>query len=269
MRNSDCEWEKFDQREYVERNYGEALQADFVVLRKLARFYETTPTGGEHVEIGSGPNLYPLMVAAKHRDRIHVTDIAESNLNYVQSELISGLTDIWRRWHSRLRQLQGGYQTDDEMVQRLRDICTFEQISVLDLPAHSYDSSSMMFVAESMTNDLGEYGDALLKSVRCVRPGGSFAVALMLKSHGYNAGDASFPAVPVRPPEIKALIDPEASEIEYSEISFNVREGHEGMLLATGRHKEQSILKSRGASARALQRLDNPYTSRADQTRDV
>ena len=142
------------------------------------------------------------------------------------------------------------------MVQRLRDICTFEQISVLDISENSYDSSSMMFVAESMTNDLGEYGEALLKSVRCVRPGGSFAVALMLNSHGYNAGDATFPAVPVKPQEIKALIDPEASEVEYSEISFNVREGHEGMLLVTGHHKRPSILKRHDSSATAVTSLE-------------
>ena len=235
LRTDDCDWEKFGQHEYVERNYGEALDADLEIIEKLASFYESTPSGGDHIEIGAGPNLYPLMAAAKHRDSVHVTDVGASNLEYVQSEMTRGLGDVWHRWHGRLRDVGGGYDTNDEMVERLREVCTYEQMSVLDIPDNSYDSSSMMFVAESMTNDYDEFATALQRSVRCVRPGGSFSVALMLNSQGYNAGDEEFPAVPVTPDDVKAIIGPEASEAEYSEIDFNVREGHEGMLLVTGR----------------------------------
>ena len=120
------------------------------------------------------------------------------------------------------------------MAQRLRSVCTLEQVSVLDIPEDRYDSSSMMFVAESMTNDSQEFADALLKSVRCIRPGGSFAVALMLNSQGYSTGYVTFPAVPVGTHDVKAVIDPEAPEAEYSRIDLNVREGHEGIMLVTG-----------------------------------
>ena len=240
MRNTQCDWESFGQQEYVEKNYDEALQADKIILGQLADFFATAPTGGQHIEIGSGPNLYPLMAAAKHRDRIVVTDIATSNLAYIKSEIDSGLSELWKRWHSRLQQLQGGYDTDSEMVSRLRDVCAYEQVSVLDLPEGCYDSCSMMFVAESMTSDFDEFSCALQRSVRCLRPGGSFAVALMLNSQGYNAGEAVFPAVPVTADDAKTIIDPEASGVSYREIDFNVREGHEGILLSTGHRKQVS-----------------------------
>ena len=192
------------------------------------------PCGGDHTEIGAGPNLYPLMAAARHRDRVHVTDIAESNLRYVQSELDQGFSATWKRWHSALRAVGGGYDTDEAMVRRLCEICTFDQVSVLDLPEGCYDSCSMMFVAESITNDVAEFAAALLQSVRCVRVGGSFVVALMLNKPGY-AGDATFPAVPVTRSDVETLISPEADGVGYTDIGFNVRAGHDGMLLVAGR----------------------------------
>ena len=121
------------------------------------------------------------------------------------------------------------------MVRRLCEICAFEQVSVLDIAEGCYDSGSMMFVAESITNDVDEFAAALLQSVRCVRVGGSFVTALMLHSQGYNAGDATFPAVPVTRSDVETLINPEADRVAYTDIGLNVRAGHDGMLLVAGR----------------------------------
>ena len=237
MRNAQYDWESFGQQKYVKNNYDEALPPDKIILEQLTEFYAVAPVGGQHIEIGAGPNLYPLMAAAKHRDRIIVADIAASNLAYIQAQINSGLSDLWKRWHSRLQQLQGGYDTDSEMVSRLHGVCVYEQVSVLDLPEGCYDSCSMMFVAESMTSDFDEFSCALQRSVRCLRTGGSFAVALMLNSQGYNDGKTVFPAVPVTTSDAKTIIDPEASGVSYCEIDFNVRAGHDGILLATGYRK--------------------------------
>ena len=91
-----------------------------------------------------------------------------------------------------------------------------------------------------MTSDYDEFSCALQRSVRCLLVGGSFAVALMLNSQGYNAGKTVFPAVSVTAGDAKTIIDPEASGVSYREINFNVREGHEGILLATGYRKQVS-----------------------------
>ena len=247
MRNAQYNWESFGQQIYVKNNYDDALPPDEIILEQLTEFYAVAPLDGQHIEIGAGPNLYPLMAAAKYRDRILVTDIAASNLAYIQAQIDSGLSDLWKRWHSRLQQHHGGYDTDSEMVSRLRDVCTYERVSVLDLPEGCYDSCSMMFVAESMTDEFDEFACALRRAVRCVRPGGSFAIALMLNSQGYNAGETVFPAVPVTTDDAKTVIDPEASGVSYREIDFNVREGHEGMLLATGHRKQADASLRLGA----------------------
>ena len=232
--NSEYDWERFHQQEYVERNYSKAFEADIVLLQKLKDFYETTPFGGSHIEIGIGPNLYPLMTVAPYRDRIEVTDIAASNLDYIKNELRAGLTDTWKRWHSRLQAIHGGYPTEVEMVDHLTAICNFELVSIFDIAEDSHDSSSMMFVAESITAHPLEFEAGLFKAVRCVRPGGNFVMALMLNSYGYKTHNMIMPAVPITKHDVQALLENEVREAEYTVIDFNVRAGHEGMLLVTG-----------------------------------
>ena len=186
--NRDHNWEAFGQAEYSQRNYGEALLPDIEISRRLIAFHESLPPGGSYIEIGVGANLLPLLAAAPLRDQIVVTDVSAANLAYVRQEIADGLSPLWRAWHERLDASRGESQPLEKTLQRLRELCVFEQVSVLDLSDGTYDASSMMFVAESMTGRLDEFTEACQRCVRCVRPGGGFAAALMLESRGLLRG---------------------------------------------------------------------------------
>ena len=72
--NADYNWEDFDCAAYVGNNYETLLDPDKAILGRLMDFYQDLPPGGSVLEIGAGPNLYPILAASKAAGEIHVTD---------------------------------------------------------------------------------------------------------------------------------------------------------------------------------------------------
>lgn len=237
-RNLDCDWEQFDCDAYVFKNYSEVSSPDRVILEHLIDLHRELPVGGEMIEIGAGPNLYPLMAASRYRDNILVTDISDVNLRYLQHHIASPqAAPPWNRWLSLIQALDTAYRSLGSNLNLLQDRCQFRQLSVFDLSEASYDVSSMHFVAESITNDYGEFVLACQRAVRCVRVGGSFVASFMLSSQGYLTGDVDFPATNVGPDEILSILSSEASDLRHVVLEGYeniVREGHTGILVAIG-----------------------------------
>ena len=236
--NLDCDWEQFNCDAYVSKNYSEISKPDRVILEHLIGLHRDLPLGGEMIEIGAGPNLYPLMAASVYRQSILVTDISEVNLRYLQHHIsLPEASRPWNRWLSLIQTLDTAYQRLGSSLNFLQDRCRFEQLSIFDLPAACYDFSSMHFVAESITNDYHEFMLACQKALRCLRVGGSFVASFMLSSQGYFTGDVDFPATNVGRDEILSILSKESSQLKHVVLEGSenvVREGHTGILLAFG-----------------------------------
>ena len=236
--NLDCDWDKFDCDAYVSKNYSEVSVPDRAILEQLIDIHGTLPPGGEMIEIGAGPNLYPLIAASIHRDRILVTDVSDTNLRYLQQHIaLPQTSEPWNRWLTLTQQIDPAYDYLGSNLNILRDRCRFERVSVYDLPEAAWDFSSMHFVAESISNEYREFVLACEKSLRCVRPGGSFVASFMLSSHGYSTGDIDYPATAVGADEILSVLSRDCDELNHIilEGSENiVREGHTGILFAFG-----------------------------------
>ena len=91
----------------------------------------------------------------------------------------------------------------------------------------------MHFVAESMTQNHEEFAKACQSAVSSLKPGGKFVASFMLSSEGYSTGSAEFPAVNLDGNAVVQTLAPMLENIDARELSFNVREGHEGMLSVT------------------------------------
>ena len=235
--NDSCDWETFDATSYLNDNYLTSKPVDEVILSRLASFHRALGSGGTCIEIGCGPNLYPVLAGLPHRDAIVLSDVSHSNLSYLESQIWSSLDPMWESWQRQLQRIDGAYGAVTDVGKTLRKKCSLREMSVLDLPEAVFDCSSMHCVAESMTNDWAEFVEACKRSVRCLKPGGGFAVSLMLHSEGYSTGMAQFPAVPVSADAAVQCFASEASDLDYVVLDderYHIREGHDGMIFISG-----------------------------------
>ena len=237
LKNSDYDWEQFRVVSYVNDNYGMRRAPDLIILECLVDFHRSLTPGGHGIEIGAGPNLYPILAACGIRSRVAVTDVAGVNLQYLSSQIESSLSEPWRSWYATLLSIDADYPNIEEAPAILQDMCTFEQLSIFDLPNSAYDYASMHFVAESITSSVVEFEKACHKAVRCIRPGGGFAFSLMLGSEGYSTDDIFFPAVFISVEPTLAIFASETSSLNHlvlTDEDHQVRDGHSGMLFVSG-----------------------------------
>ena len=106
-----------------------------------------------------------------------------------------------------------------------------------DLPAEKWQLGTMFFVAESMTQDDGEFRAALSKFIGALEPGSPFAATFMACSKGYEVATTSFPALYVTADDIGArFTDLGATDLDVhlNATPDRVRPGYEGMIVATG-----------------------------------
>ena len=236
--NLDCDWDLFDCDAYVSKNYSKVSAPDRVILEQLIDIHSDLPPGGEMIEIGAGPNLYPLIAASIHRDRILVTDVSNATLRYLQQHIAAPQVSVpWNLWLTLAQKLDPEYHDLGSSLNLLHDRCTFKRVSVYNLPKAAYDFSSMHFVAESITNEYREFLLACEKALQCVRNGGSFVASFMLSSQGYSTGDIDYPATAVGADEILSVLSRHCTELSHIVLEGSeniVRQGHTGILLAYG-----------------------------------
>jgi hypothetical protein len=95
----------------------------------------------------------------------------------------------------------------------------------------------MFFVAESITRDPGEFARAIGCFVGALQPGSPFAASFMSGSSGYPVGGVTYPALPVAANDIVehfTRLGVSKLNVKQLETSQLVRDGYEGMIVATG-----------------------------------
>lgn len=253
--NADVKWADFPSEDYWDRNYKELLPPDQRILQLVGSFFSKTCPKKSHVEraidVGSGTNLYPALLMLPWADQILLTDYSESNVCWLQDQVmddeIGGDTQwTWEPFWRELHTLKG-YNQITAPRKQLKAACTgaggqaaIEKCSVFDLPPARWQLGTMFFVAESITRDCAEFATAIQSFVGALEPYSPFAAAFMSGSDGYPLGEVTevtYPALPVTAQDIwdhftRLHVDGlSVDEIEASEL---VRDGYEGMIVATG-----------------------------------
>lgn len=233
-RNCDFDWDDFDPSVYVSNNYSEVSSADAMVIEKLAEFYRTKKAPQDVLEVGVGPNLYPLLAALPVAGRVVALELAKSNLEYLHSQLVTP-SPYWKNFWSKLSGLSKMYSDIAEPFEELKRTTEIQRGSIFNLEPMSTDLASMHFVAESITADEREFRSACQSFIKSVRPGGAFVASFMTQSLGYKIGHAWFPAVFINNQEIRSAFNMDGiNALVHSITAPQIREGHGGMSMVIG-----------------------------------
>lgn len=248
VRNADAPWNKFSPDDYWRQNYGELQPEDHEIIRRVSRFFTQTFAGRapvrRGVDVGSGSNLYPALLMLPWTEQILLTDFSASNVRWLRDQLADdAVAWTWRPFW-RVLQESEGYNQIGEPRKHLRETCVsepgyagIEQHSVFGLPAAPWDVGTMFFVAESITEDPVEFRAAIAGFVGALKPGAPFAMAFMAGSHGYSVASICFPALPITPDDVRrhlTQLGARELSVELLQTKLRVRDGYEGMIVATG-----------------------------------
>ncbi|MCY1143702.1 hypothetical protein OWR29_37350 [Actinoplanes sp. Pm04-4] len=238
MRNGDVDWDLWPVTDYLDEVYRAIAPDDDAVLVHHSAFYRQLPPGSvaRSLELGGGPNLYPLMLAAAVSRDIEVVEPSAASVAYLETQLREGPEDSWQVFYRRCRQLQ------PELPATLDDALSgvhVRRAAAADLAPGTYDLASMHFVAESATEDFDEFRTLCTAYARSVRPGGRLVAAFMENMGNYRIGDGpTWPGYPVDTATVRAVFEPLTSSLTVDRVDgAPTSEGYEttGMVLLTGR----------------------------------
>ena len=238
MRNSDADWDRWPVATYVDELYRAVQPDDDAVLVHHSAFYRRFPPGAfaRSLELGAGPNLYPLMLAAAVSRDIEVVEPSAASVAYLEGQLRDGPDPSWELFHRRCRSLQPALPgTLGETLARVR----VRRGGALDLTPGTYDLASMHFVAESATEDADEFRSLCRAWVESVRPGGRLVGAFMENMGRYRIGDGpDWPGYPVDSGVVRAVFEPMTEELVIDRVDgVATSAGYQttGMVLLTAR----------------------------------
>jgi hypothetical protein len=212
------DWDRWPVADYLGEFYRELLPVDGAVIDHHSAVYRRLAPGsvGSSVEVGAGPNLYPLMLAAAASRRIVAVERSAANVGYLTGQLRDGPDPSWAPFYARCRREQPALPgTMAEALSRVEVV----RDSVLRLAPGGHDMASMNFVAESVTEDFAEFTRFCLAFVRAVRPGGQLVAAFMENMGRYYLGEgAPWPGRPVDAGVIREVFAPYTEDLVVTRV---------------------------------------------------
>jgi SAM-dependent methyltransferase len=234
---SPLDWNAFDSQAYLNQNYAFVRDDDRALLSLTVDAFRGSSDLLDIVDIGTGPNLYPLLAMLPRARSLTAWEISSANVAWLKAEVAApALRPVWQAFWEIVRDLYAEPLPPTPQA-LLRSRLTQTLGSVFDLPHNHWDAASMFFCAESITNSMDEFERALLAWARCVKPGGRLVAAFMENSLGYTVGDRSYPAMCLTREALAAAISPLLSDAVFTYVARppSGREGYTGMVFAHGR----------------------------------
>jgi hypothetical protein len=241
--NRDCRWDRFNPEWYFHHNYDAVRQDDHQLLlwirEEFVHRFDLRGGFRRGIDIGPGANLYPALAMAPYCHSITLRDFAQPNVDWLQREIAKRFRPSWYDFWDILSD-EGEYKLIHDPREYLAARVTCERGSIFDLPKRAYDIGTMFFVAESITSDQREFENAVRAFVNSLRPNAPFAAAFMKGSRGYRVDTESYPAVAIDSDRVRDCLagiayDVDIRVIELHETDEPLRDGYDGMILATGR----------------------------------
>jgi len=248
VRNAQAPWGSLSAELYYEHNYRNLIAEDQEIIRQVSPFFVQAFAHRDRAElaidVGSGSNLYPALLMLPWANHIQLIDYSPRNVSWLRRELLDQERPwAWRPFWLELEEWEG-YSQISEPRKQLRDTCFSDpehdgvrQFSVFDLPAATWQLGTMFFVAEGITEDFAEFRQAIARFVGALQSGSPFAATFMAGSRGYEVDGIWFPALPITCEDVRECLEKlGASElsVQMTETPPHVREGYQGMILATG-----------------------------------
>ncbi|WP_435971628.1 class I SAM-dependent methyltransferase [Streptomyces sp. Qhu_M48] len=235
-RNRDADWNAWPVADYLAENYRRLHPLDIGVIRHHAAVYRGYAPGtlARTLELGAGPNLYPLMQAGAASRRIDALEPGAACVRYLRHQLEAGPDASWRPFYTLCRSLDPALP--ESCTEALRPVRVVPGTAA-DLVPGGYDLASMNFVAESVTEDFGEFAALCAAFVGAVRPGGRLLAAFMERMPSYRIGEGPvWPACPVDEGTLRAVFAPRTTGLRITRVAKDrtlPEYGDSGVLLLT------------------------------------
>lgn len=234
LHNSDVVWDRFDTAGYLADNYAVLHDFDRRIITALSPYYRALAAGSlaSSLDIGTGPNLYPLMLAGAASRRLVALDHSASNVAYLERVSREGADPGWEPFWQLCRQLNDAQPDDlDDVLQRL----TVRQGNALDLPPLNHDLVSMFFLAESVTGERDEFEELCRRFAQAAAPGGHLVAAFMAGMPHYHLGGETLPAFPLDERTLTAVMRPLTQDLHVRRLPADptLPYEHDGVLLLT------------------------------------
>ena len=237
-RNADVDWDRWPVSTYLAENYRDFHASDDAVIVHHSAIYRDLARGslGRTVEIGVGPNLYPLFLASGASQRIDAVDRSTAGLGYLRHQIATEPDPSWNPYWRRCRALNPELPTTmNSALARVRVV----HGDAFELAGSGYDLASMNFVAESVTEDPDEFREFCAAFAATVRPGGYLIAAFMENMGRYELGDGSrWPGTPVDVAAVSRVFAPLTEHLRISRIDADPglpEYGYAGMVLLRAR----------------------------------
>jgi len=248
-KNEHYDWDGFDAQDYFEHNYRSMRGDDALMLSLTCDWFDRHATDGDldAVDVGSGTNLYPTLALLRHSAKVTLYEYSVRNVQWLETA-VQHMPESWKAYTSCLEPDYVAKGVDlaahfDSVQRQVREKCIVEQGSIFDLPPARWQIGTMFFVAESMTEDYGEFCLALDRFLSALRPGAAFVAAFMADSTGYEVGGVHYPAVSLSQKRLEAAISESkrVAKLEICPVKIDprpIRPGYTGYLVARGKIKD-------------------------------
>ncbi|SHN46400.1 SCO2525 family SAM-dependent methyltransferase [Cryptosporangium aurantiacum] len=253
VRNADADWDRFDPSSYVDDNYLQVRDDDRHILRVVRDFF--TDAGfrrgrfgirrGERtaVDVGTGANLYPALAMLPFVDRLVLVERGAANVAWLDRQQAE-FDDNWLLFWNELT-TRRPYRRVRDPRQLFRQKAHIRHDDLFRLKGRQYDLGTMFFVAESLSTKEAEFIGAMESFVGSLRQGAPFATSHMENSHGYSVHGVPFPAHAVDKAAVEDVLTRVATDVSVQRVPYgadgSLREGHEAMIVATGRAGPRAV----------------------------
>ncbi|MFI8106680.1 class I SAM-dependent methyltransferase [Streptomyces sp. NPDC086023] len=242
-RNAHADWDRWPVEDYLEENYRRLYACDAAVIRHHSAYCRPLPAGSvaEALELGCGPNLYPLMILAAASGRIDAVEPGAAGYAYLRRQLHHGPEASWQPFYDLCRRLNPALPASlSTALERVRPL----HGDVSQVRQYRYGLGSMTFVAESVTEDGAEFAALCRAFLGCIRPGGGVLAAFMENMPSYRIGEGPlWPAFPVDAPAVREVFAPHTDRLVVRRVPKDPAlpdYGHTGMLLLSGTRRSDA-----------------------------
>jgi hypothetical protein len=235
-RNCDVRWDDFDTGGYLADNYATLHELDRQIINVLSPYYAGLPPDGlaATLDVGTGPNLYPLMLAAAASRRLESVEPSAANRAYLHTLCEQGPDDCWHEFWRLCRELNPALPVD--LGQVLAGV-RIRRGDAFTLPPARYDMVSMFFVAESVTGVREEFEGICRGFASAAAPGGHLVAAFMAGMPSYELGGKVLPSYPIDEGALAAALRGLVQELDVRRLPPDptLPYEHDGVLLLTAR----------------------------------
>ena len=233
---------QFDPETYLAHYYKEPHPDDDLVLKMTCEaLRDARPSRPlDTVDVGTGPNLYPLFAALPRARALTAWDYAKPNIDWLRKELAgSAMRPQWEHFWAVAREAYGGGpELAANPIPELKLKTVLHQGSIFDLPKQAWDAATMFFCAEAITTEQSVFDEACACFARCVRPGGTLVAAFLVNSASYELDGLTSPVMTLTEDSLRTTFNDVANDVETRPIGIvkeEVRSGYTGMVLLTAK----------------------------------